>query len=93
MIGKRLPGSRSNITLLITSTWAFLGLSTLIIGHLSLVFIMYGLVKDIDGLAELESFFPLLSQTLLYLMTAAALILDVWIYVSHKKQLQHKIQR
>jgi len=90
---KKIPGQRSNITLLITSFWAILGLFTLIIGHLTMVFFIYGQMEDMDALAELAQFMPMLEKTHLYILAGLALALDVWIIISHKKQREYKIKR
>lgn len=92
-LGKRRPGERSNIALLVTSFWTMLGLFILIVGHLTLVFYAYGLYTKTDALAELDTFIPILSQTQLYIVAGLAITLDVWIYISHKKQREYKIKR
>ncbi len=90
---KKLPGQRSNITLLITSFWAILGLFILIIGHLAIVFFIYGQMESMDALHELASFIPILEKTHLYILAGLAIALDIWIIISHKKQREYKIKR
>ena len=90
---KKLPGQRSNITLLITSFWAVLGLFILIVGHLTMVFYIYGQMQNMDALAELAQFMPILEETHLYILAALAIALDIWIIISHKKQREYKIKR
>jgi len=90
---KKLPGQRSNITLLITSFWAILGLLILIIGHLTIVFFIYGQIADVDALIDLVKFIPILGKSHLYILAALAVALDIWIIISHKKQREYKIKR
>ncbi|WP_038247648.1 hypothetical protein [Ghiorsea bivora] len=90
---KRIPGQRSNITLLITSFWAVLGLFVLIIGHLTIVFFIYGQMKNMDALHELALSMPVLEKSHLYILAGLAIALDIWIVISHKKQRKHKIKR
>jgi cadmium resistance protein CadD (predicted permease) len=93
MIGKRLPGERSNIALFITSFWTIIGLFILIVGHLSIVFFIYGIATNTDALAELELFIPILEQNHLYIVAGLALLLDIWIIISQKKRRDYKIKR
>jgi len=90
---KKMPGKRSNITLLITSFWAVLGLFILIVGHLAIVFFIFGEMQNMDTLGELALFMPILEKTHLYILASLAIILDIWILISHKKQREHKIKR
>jgi hypothetical protein len=90
---KKIPGQRSNIALLVTSFWAVLGLLVMIIGHLAIAFFIYGKTQNIDALAELAQFMPMLKETHFYILAGLALALDVWIFISHKKQREHKIKR
>ena len=90
---KRIPGQRSNITLLVTGTWTILALFIVIVGHLVWAFFFYGLFTQTDALAELESAFPILTMPYLYILAALAVVGDIWIFISHKKQLEYKIKR
>jgi len=90
---KTLPGQRSNISLLLSSIWAVISLFILIIGHLTIVFIIYGKLEGRDTLLELEAFVPMLSQANLYVAAGLALLLDVWIIKSMHDQRHHKIRR
>lgn len=90
---KKIPGQRSNITLLITSFWAVLGLFILIVGHLTIVFFFYGQMQNMDALQELASFIPILDKSHLYILAGLAIALDIWIIISHKKQREYKIKR
>jgi len=90
---KALPGQRSNIALFLSSIWAIISMFILIIGHLTIAFIVYGKLNDSNALLDLEAFLPVLSQTNLYITAGLALILDVWIFKSMRDQRRHKIQR
>ena len=93
MARTRLPGHRSNIDLLLNSFWTIIGLFILIIGHLVMVLFAYGKYTETDALADLADYLPLLESNHLYIVAGLAVIADIWIVISHKKQLNHKIQR
>ncbi len=90
---KKVPGQRSNITLLVTSLWAILGLFILIVGHLTIVFYGYGKLNHIDALTELAQALPVLEKLHLYALAGLAIAMDIWILISHKKEREHKIKR
>lgn len=89
----KILGQRSNITLLITVLWAAIGIFILIVGHLSIVFFIYSQIQGMDTLAKLAQVIPMLEKTHLYILAGLAMILDVWILISHKKQREYKIKR
>lgn len=93
MIRKPLPGQRSNITLIVTSLWTILGLFILIIGHLTLVFFVYGKMTGTEALVDLANYLMILEPKHLYIVAGLAIVADVWIMISYKKQREHKIQR
>jgi len=93
MARKHLPGSRSNIALLVTSFWTILSLFILIVGHLVIVFFAYGKYTNTDALTDLASYLPVLESQHLYIIAILAIIADVWILISHKKERAHKIKR
>ena len=90
---KRLPGQRSNIALLVTSFWTIIGLFILIVGHLVIAFFAYGKYTETDALSDLASYLPFIDAQYLYIVAGLALIADVWIVISHKKERNYKIQR
>jgi hypothetical protein len=89
----RLPGQTSPLALLVSGLWTVLGLFVLIVGHLVWAFMLYGMVTDTDALKDLESFLPMLSQTYMYILAGLAVVADIWILISHKKERAYKIQR
>ena len=92
-LGKTLPGQRSNVALLLTSLWTIVGLFVLIIGHLTMVFYAYGIFTGTDAIAELKAYLPMLEQEHFYIVAGLAILLDIWILVSQKKQREYKIKR
>ena len=89
----RLPGQTSSISLLISGFWTVSALLILIIGHLVWVFIAYGIATKTDALHELESFLPMLSQTHMYILAGLAVVADIWIFISHRKERTKHLQR
>jgi hypothetical protein len=90
---RRLPGQTSTFALLMSGSWAILGLFIIIIGHLVWAFIAYGFFTSSDALADLERFLPVLQQLHLYILAGLAILADIWVFISHKKARQYKIQR
>ena len=93
MIKKSLPGERSNIALLVTSTWAIISLFIIIIGHLVIAFFAYGKYTGTDALSELADYLPVLETPHLYMIAGLAVIADIWIIISQKKARDYKIKR
>ncbi|PCI02261.1 MAG: hypothetical protein COB79_02515 [Zetaproteobacteria bacterium] len=82
----RLPGQASVFALLISSFWTILALLILIIGHLVWVFIIYGVMTDTDALKDLTRFLPMLHQNHMYILAGLAILADVWIFISQRKE-------
>ncbi|MDQ7001627.1 MAG: hypothetical protein Q9N02_02925 [Ghiorsea sp.] len=70
-----------------------LGLFIFIVGNLSLPFYIYGQVQNMDALAKLSQFIPMLERKHFYILAGLAIIMDIWILISHKKQRAYKIKR
>lgn len=90
---KRLPGQPSSFALLTSALWTTLSLFILIIGHLVWVFIAYGLITHTDALKDLETFLPLLKPLHLYTLAGLAILADIWIIISQKKERAQKLKR
>jgi len=73
--------------------WAILGLIVLIIGHLVWAFIIYGIITDSDALKDLEPFLPMLNATYMYILAGLAVLADIWIFVSQKKERNRALKR
>jgi len=90
----KIPGQTSTISLLISSFWTISALIILIVGHLVWVFMIYGILTHTDTLKELDTFLPMLSHLHMHILAGLALIMDIWIFVSHRKErtkhLQHR---
>ena len=89
----RLPGQANPFALLVSGFWTVVGLFILIIGHLVWAFIVFGMVTHTDALKDLENFLPMLSQTHMYILAGLAIIADIWIFISHRKERAYKIER
>lgn len=90
---KKLPGQPSSLALFTSILWTVLSLLILIIGHLVWVFVFFGLITHTDAIKDLELFLPLFKPFHLYILAGLALIADIWIFISHKKERAHKIKR
>ena len=88
-----LPGQANPFALLISGLWTVVGLFILIVGHLVWAFLLFGMVTHTDALKDLESFLPMLSPTYMYILAGLAIIADIWIFISHKKERAYKIKR
>lgn len=89
----KLPGQASVLDLLVSGLWTLAGLFILIVGHLVLAFMIYGKVTHTDALKTLAGFLPILSPTHMYILAGLAIIADLWIFISHKKERADKIKR
>jgi hypothetical protein len=89
----RPPGSRSNITLLISSLWTIVSLLLLIGGHLVLALLLYVKFIQQSGGMEHIAKFTGLEPVYLWASIGIALALDVWIAVSSKREREKKIRR
>jgi len=90
---KSIPGQRSNFALLVSSIWTILGLFIIIIGHLVIAFFIYGQLKQADAINELSAFLPFLETQHLYAIAVFAIIIDIWVMVSHKKAYEKQFKR
>jgi len=92
-MGLRPPGTRSNVTLLITGFWTVLSLMVLIGGHLALALLVYlKFFQEGSGMEHLAKFTGL-DPLIIWGSIAAALALDVWIAISTKRDREKKIRR
>ncbi|MDQ6989013.1 MAG: hypothetical protein Q9M19_03960 [Mariprofundaceae bacterium] len=93
MAKKRVPGQRSSLALLLSSIWTILGLFVLIVGHVIIVFYIYGKMDDSDALAELAAFIPFLEPQYFYIVAGLAILVDIWAIISQKRAYEKQFQR
>jgi len=89
----KIPGRRSNIALLTSSFVTISALLIMIIGHLVVIFYVFGKLTNTDALADLSTFLPMLSTNMLYGLAALAFVIDIKIFFSIRQDKQKRIKR
>lgn len=79
--------------LLVTGLFTVISLFIVIVGHLTILFFLYGMFTNSDALAELEKFVPMLSKPYLLIVAVLAIAVDIWIVISQKREREKKIKR
>lgn len=79
-------GSRSVTDMLTSGLWSLVMISILVSGHLVLAYLGY--IKFIEPALTLQNFadYFQVRTEFLYVLLIMALLLDVWIYVSARKE-------
>jgi hypothetical protein len=86
------PGSRSNLTLLISATGTIFLLAVLLGGHIILAYLILANFTDAEGMKAVEAFTGL-PPIVIWLWVIAGLGIDAWIAHNIRKERKKALQR
>jgi len=88
----KAPGTRSNLTLITSGISSAFMIVILVLGHLVVGLQLFAWLTDRSGMQGLSEF-TMLPMWSLWLAVALALLMDIWIVISARKERLKKTQR